>query len=204
MRIDCLLAGVGGQGTVLASKIIAQTAINSDSFVRSSETIGMAQRGGCVVSHLRIGAPNCSPSIPRGMTDLIIGFEPAEAARNIGFLKPTGRLLVNINPVIPVTSSLGGVSYNLADIIQYLKNNVQDVVFVDGQKLCVVAGTAKVLNVIMLGVAIRQGWLNFSREAVLQTIKENLPSKFIELNSKALEVGYNFAQYVEQVRSEVL
>lgn len=195
MRIDCLLAGVGGQGTILASKIIAQTAINSRNFARSSETIGMAQRGGCVVSHVRIGDPNCSPAIPTGMADLIIGFEPAEAVRNIGFLKPEGRLLVNTNPVIPVTASLGGASYQLADIMQYLKNSIHEVVFVDGQKLCAVAGTAKVLNVIMLGVAIRQGLLPFSQEAVLQTIKENLPNKFIELNNKALEVGYNFTQY---------
>jgi indolepyruvate ferredoxin oxidoreductase, beta subunit len=196
MRIDCLLAGVGGQGTILASKIIAQTAINSHSFARSSETIGMAQRGGCVVSHVRIGDPNCSPAIPTGMADLIIGFEPAEAVRNIGFLKPEGRLLVSTNPVIPVTASLGGASYQLADIMQYLNNSVHEVVFVDGQKLCAVAGTAKVLNVIMLGVAIRQGLLPFSQEAVLQTIKENLPNKIIELNNKALEVGYNFTQYL--------
>lgn len=196
MRIDCLVAGVGGQGTVLASKIIAQTAINNGSFVRSSETIGMAQRGGCVVSHLRIGAPNCSPAIPTGMADFIIGFEPAEAARNISFLKPGGRLLVSTNPVIPVTASLGGASYPLADIIEYLKNNVQEAVFVDGQKLCSAVGTVKVLNVIMLGAAIKQGWLPFSKETVLQTIKEFLPSKIIELNSKALEVGYDFRAYL--------
>ena len=195
MRMDCLLAGVGGQGTILASKIIAQTAINSHNFARSSETIGMAQRGGCVVSHVRIGDQNCSPAIPIGMADLIIGFEPAEAVRNIGFLKPEGRLLVNTNPVIPVTTSLGGASYQFAEIMQYLNNSAHEVVFVNGQKLCAVVGTAKVLNVIMLGVAIRQGLLPFSQEAVLQTIKENLSNKFIELNNKALEVGYNFTQY---------
>lgn len=194
MRIDCLLAGVGGQGTVLASKIIAQTAINGGYFVRSSETIGMAQRGGSVVSHLRIGAPECSPAIPAGRADLIIGFEPAEAARNIGYLKPEGRLLVNTTPVIPVTSSLGA-SYKLAEIMDYLNNSGREVVLVDGRKLCALAGTAKVLNVIMLGVAIRQGWLACSREAVLETIRENLPPKFMDLNSKALETGYNWAQY---------
>lgn len=192
MKIDCLLAGVGGQGTVLASKIIAQTAMSLKSFARSSETIGMAQRGGCVVSHVRIGNPACSPAIPLGMADLIIGFEPAEAVRNIAYLKPEGCLLVNVNPVIPVTASLGGADYRVAEIIEYLKNSAKEVVLIDGQKLCAAAGTAKVLNVIMLGVAIREGLLPFSREEVLKTIQEHLPDKFLALNSKALETGYNY------------
>ena len=145
MKIDCLLAGVGGQGTVLASKIIAQTAIGNHTFVRTSETIGMAQRGGCVVSHVRIDAENCSPSIPMGRADLIIGFEPAEAARSMGFLKSEGRLLVNTNPIIPVTASLAGSSYKVNDIIDYLRNARNKVVFVDGQKLCKAAGSSKVL-----------------------------------------------------------
>ncbi len=196
MRVDCLLAGVGGQGTVLASKIIAQTAISKQYFARTSETIGMAQRGGCVVSHVRIGDQNCSPAIPLGMADLIIGFEPAEAVRNLGFLKPHGQLLVNTKPIIPVTASLGGVSYQVADIIQYLQKIGQQVVFIDGQKLCAAAGTSKVLNVVMLGVAIKQALLPFSQEEVLQTISDNLPAKFMDLNKKALEIGYNFQQYL--------
>ena len=196
MKKDCLLAGVGGQGTVLASKIIAQTAISKGSFVRTSETIGMAQRGGCVVSHVRMDAKNASPSIPVGMADIIIGFEPAEALRNFEFLKPAGRLLVNINPIIPVSASLEGSSYKVDEILQYLKTRGNKVVFIDGQKLCKIAGSAKVLNVVMLGVAIKEELLPFSKEDVLHTITENLPQKFIELNRKALEVGYDFQQYL--------
>jgi len=196
MKIDCLLAGVGGQGTVLASKIIAQTAINCHSFARTSETIGMAQRGGCVVSNVRIGKQNCSPAIPRGKADLIIGFEPAEAARNIEFLKQEGALLLNLNPITPVTASLEGSNYNLQEIIEYLKQSRKKVVFVDGQKLCQAAGLSKVLNVVMLGVAIKQELLPFTKQAVLQTIEENLPPKFREQNIKALEIGYNFELYL--------
>lgn len=196
MRIDCLLAGVGGQGTVLASKIIAQTAIGKQIFARTSETIGMAQRGGCVVSHVRIGDQKCSPAIPQGAADLIIGFEPAEAVRNLGFLKANGQLLVNTRPIIPVTASLGGTIYQSADIIEFLKNTGHHVVFVDGQNLCSAAGTSKVLNVIMLGVAIKQGLLPFSQQDVLQTISEHLPAKFLELNQKALDIGYKFQQYL--------
>ena len=196
MKKDCLLAGVGGQGTVLASKIIAQTAISKGSFVRTSETIGMAQRGGCVVSHVRMDAKNASPSIPVGMADIIIGFEPAEALRNFEFLKPAGRLLVNINPIIPVSASLEGSSYKVDEILQYLKTRRNKVVFIDGQKLCKIVGSAKVLNVVMLGVAIKEELLPFSKEDVLHTITENLPQKFIELNRRALEVGYDFQQYL--------
>ncbi|SDF05343.1 indolepyruvate oxidoreductase subunit beta [Sporomusa acidovorans] len=197
MRMDCLLAGVGGQGTVLASKIIAQTAIGNHCFARTSETIGMAQRGGCVVSHVRLGDKNCSPAIPAGKADLIIGFEPAEAVRNLAFLKPGGRLLINTQPIIPVTSSLGGTSYQVNDILQYLESSGRQVVFIDGQKLCAQAGNGRVLNVVMLGVAIKQGFLPFSRDAVLKTMNDNLPKKFMELNSRALEIGYNFQQYRE-------
>lgn len=194
MKYDCLLAGVGGQGTVLASKIIAQTAINKQIFARSSETIGMAQRGGSVVSHVRIGSRECSPVIPCGMADLIIGFEPAEAVRNIGCLKPDGKLIINVCPVIPVTASLGA-SYQVADILQYVKDSGQEVIFVDGQKLTAAAGAPKALNVIMLGVAIKKGLLPFTREDILRTIEDKLPSKFVALNSKALEVGYHFEAY---------
>lgn len=196
MKMDCLLAGVGGQGTVLASKLIAQTAIDRQHFVRSSETIGMAQRGGCVVSHVRIGAPEASPVIPLGMADVLIGFEPAEAARNMGFLKPAGRLLVSSNPVIPVTASLGGGGYPQEEIMEFLKNSVPEVVFVDGQKLCAIVGTAKVLNVIMLGVAVQKGWLGFSREAVLTTMNNFLPEKLLDINSQALDIGCRFEEYL--------
>jgi len=195
MKIDCLLAGVGGQGTVLASKIIAQTAMNSQSFVRTSETIGMAQRGGCVVSHVRTDAKHCSSDIPKGMADLIIGFEPAEVVRNMEFLRPKGRILVNINPIIPVTASLEEVSYKVEDILEFLRDIRTQVIFVDGQKLCQIAGSPKVLNVIMLGVAIKEQLLPFSKEGMLHTIQEILPQKLIEQNKTALEVGYCFEQY---------
>ena len=111
MKFNCLLAGVGGQGTVLASKMLAQVAIENGEFVRTSETIGMAQRGGTVVSHVRIGDRNTGPCVPKNKADLLIGFEPAEALRNIEFLKENGAILVSVDPIIPVTASLGNNEY---------------------------------------------------------------------------------------------
>ena len=105
MKKDILICGVGGQGTVLASKIIAASAMDEGSAVHSAETIGMAQRGGSVTSHVRIGEAY-APLIPQGAADMILAFEPAEAVRNLGYLKKDGIVIVNRVPVKPVTESL--------------------------------------------------------------------------------------------------
>ena len=191
MKMDCLLAGVGGQGTVLASKIIAQTAINNGAYVRTSETIGMAQRGGSVVSHVRIGAEAASPAIPLAAADLLIGFEPAEAARNLRFLRPGGSMLVSVNPIVPFTASLDGGAYDLEAILAYLKDTDGQVHFIDGNSLCDEAGSAKVLNVVMLGAALRLGLLPFTFADILATMEEFLPARILPINTRALKIGYS-------------
>ena len=98
---NCLLCGVGGQGTVLASKLIAQSAMDKGLMARTAETIGMAQRGGCVVSHVRTGEEIFSPMIPMGMADLILGFEPGEAVRCLPYLKEDGVIVASVNAVMP-------------------------------------------------------------------------------------------------------
>ena len=103
MNKDILVCGVGGQGTVLLSKLIASSSMNSGYAVHSAETIGMAQRGGSVTSHIRIGDKAFSPLIPLGNADLILAFEPSEAVRNINFLKEDGIVIVNSTPVAPVS-----------------------------------------------------------------------------------------------------
>ena len=108
---SCLLCGVGGQGTVLASKLLAYAYMQQGKSVRTAETIGMAQRGGCVVSHVRAGAEIHSPLIPKGKADVMIAFEPAEAVRCLPFLKQGGTVVVNQKAVKPVTASLSGLAY---------------------------------------------------------------------------------------------
>ena len=192
MNLNCLLAGVGGQGTVLASKIIAQTAINQACPAHTSETIGMAQRGGSVVSHVRIGQESCSPAIPKGQAKVIIGFEPAEAVRNISYLHKDGTVLLNDNPIMPVTASLGVGVYEVEDIIAFARREAQRVIIIDGNALCKKAGSAKVLNVIMLGVAVKAQLLPFSKEDIIHTLEENLPPRFLALNRKAFDIGYSY------------
>ena len=192
MKIDCLLAGVGGQGTVLASRLIAQTAMDALGLAaHTSETIGMAQRGGSVTSQVRIGNGPCAPAIPLGGAELILGFEPAEALRNFPYLKKEGTVLVNCRPIQPVTSSLGG-GYGLEAILSYLKQQAGRCILVDGDRLCRAAGSGKVLNVILLGTAVREGLLPFSREQLLTTLEAHVPKKFTELNRRAFEVGYDY------------
>ena len=123
-RKDILLAGVGGQGTVLASKILARCAIARGEAAHTAETIGMAQRGGCVTSHVRIG--ECSaPLIARGCADAIIAFEPAEAVRALPYLKKDGAVIVNTAAVKPVTDTLASTGYEGEKMVEYSRENLE-------------------------------------------------------------------------------
>ena len=121
MSRSCLLCGVGGQGVVLASRLIAYAAMEQGDFVRTTETIGMAQRGGSVVSHVRAGCEVHSPIIPAGTADVIIAFEPGEAVRCLPYLKEGGMVVTNRQIVKPVSASLGGSSYNAEEMLDHLK-----------------------------------------------------------------------------------
>lgn len=191
MKKDILICGVGGQGTVLASKLIAAAAMAEGNIVHSAETIGMAQRGGSVTSHVRIGEAY-SPLIPKGKCDMIISFEPSEAVRNLSYLKQDGLVIVNVDPVKPTTESLHETGYDGTDMIEYLQKKCQ-VLAVDGQQLCAEFGSSKYLNVILLGVAAGSGVLDIPKEAIQKEIRVRVPSKFVENNRLAFEKGYAFA-----------
>ena len=117
MQKNIILTGVGGQGTVLASKLIAAAAMKKGLPVMSAETIGMAQKGGAVFSHLRIGEGVRSPMIRRGTADLLLAFEPAEAVRMLPYLKKDGMVVVNSHPIMPVTAALKGTDYTGAEMV---------------------------------------------------------------------------------------
>lgn len=185
--INCLITGVGGQGTVLASKLIAEAAIKSGYRVRTTETIGMAQRGGSVVSHVRIGEAIESPLIAKGQADLIIGFEPAEAVRLLPFLKKGGIVVVNKQPVKPIVNP---EAYNVEVVLDFLKEKVEHLEIVDGEALCKLCHNPRGLNIVLLGRSLAVGVLPFSQALMEETIKGKIKQKFIEINLKALEVGY--------------
>ncbi|MEG2939481.1 MAG: indolepyruvate oxidoreductase subunit beta [Oscillospiraceae bacterium] len=187
MNLNCLLTGVGGQGTVLASKLIARAGVARGLFARTSETIGMAQRGGSVTSHVRVGKDVKSAIIPKGTADVMIAFEPSEAVRNLAYLKPHGACIVASKPVQPVTASLGSGGYNSQEMIDFLKANVGTLLVVDGDAMTQKAGNPKTLNVILLGAALP--YLGFEEGEIERAIHEALPEKIWSVNIQALEIG---------------
>lgn len=188
MNKNILICGVGGQGTVLASKIIAASAMDEGSAVHSAETIGMAQRGGSVTSHVRIGEAY-SPLIPGGTADMILAFEPAEAVRNLSYLKNDGIVIVSSVPVKPVTESLMNTGYDGTEMVAYLKNKCSCVV-IDAKKICEPFGSSRYFNIAILGVATGTGRLGIAKETILAEIEKRVPQKFIETNKAAFYAGY--------------
>lgn len=186
---NILIAGVGGQGTVLASKLIAAAAMGKGLDVRTTETIGMAQRGGSVVSHVRMGSNINSPLIPQKSAHVIIGFEPAEAVRILHYLSEDGLMIVCDTAMKPVTSSLNEDTYQASDMIDYLKENVKKLVIIDGEKLLRGCGNPRTLNVALLGAATESGVFPFSPEKMKDTLRETLPQRFIEINLNSFEIG---------------
>lgn len=186
MNKNILLCGVGGQGTVLASKLIAAAAMKKGLSVMSAETIGMAQRGGSVFSHIRIGDNLHSPMIAAGTADILIGFEPGETVRMLPYLKKDGQVIVSSHAIIPVTAALSNGSYDPEAMLAYLKQTVAHLLVIDTEEACLALGSSKVLNILLLGAAIESGSLGLTETEIKDAIKERLPERFHELNFRAL------------------
>lgn len=195
--LNCLLAGVGGQGTVLASKLLAQAAMELGLNARTAETIGMAQRGGCVVSHVRIGGEIYSPLITNGQADVLIGFEPAEAVRCLPYLKKDGVVVVSRRAIKPITDTFAKTPYDGEKMLDYLKKCVKHLIIVDTDAVCEKAGSAKVVNLALLGAAVESGYLQITMEQMLQVVDEKIPEKFREMNKTALLEGASYAKEME-------
>lgn len=187
MAKNILICGVGGQGTVLAAKVISQAAVSGGKKVLSAETIGMAQRGGSVTSHVRIGDEIFSPLIPKGQADLIIAFEAAEAVRNIEYLKKGGTAVINSKIVQPTTASLTGETFEVENMLKYLQEIGARTVTVNADSMSKKIGSSKVVNMILLGTATQTGVV--TKEEVLDAIKLLVKPDFYELNVKAVEEG---------------
>ena len=186
MSKNIILCGVGGQGTILASRLIATAAMAQDIPIRTAETIGMSQRGGSVFSHIRIGEGVNSPLIAKGSADLIIAFEPGEAVRMLPFLKSDGAVVVSTRPVMPVSASLGQSSYSAEDMLAYLRKNVTRLIPVDADRAAADLGSSRTLNVVLLGAAARSGELGLDEAALEKAIEEKVPEQFLALNRESL------------------
>jgi len=186
MSKNILLCGVGGQGIVLTSKLIASAAMEKGLNVMSAETIGMAQKGGSVFSFLRIGDDFHCPMFGRKSADIIIGYEPSEVVRMLPYLKDNGCVVVNTYPIMPVASALDKTNYNAEEMLNYIRANVKNVIAENGSEACTALSSPRVLNMIMLGLAIKTKALPFTIEEIENTMKKIVKPQFHEINLRGL------------------
>jgi indolepyruvate ferredoxin oxidoreductase beta subunit len=187
MIFNCMIAGVGGQGTVLASKLVAAAAMKLGLDVRTTETIGMAQRGGSVVSHVRMGEDIFSPLIPLGSAHALIAFEPAEAVRQLPYLSQQGMLIVCDSAVKPAAGATAGAPYEPGEVLAYIKDAVPQALIINGQPIK--EQCPKALNVALLGATAASGVFPFSAATLQEVLPEMLPPQHLELNLLAFELG---------------
>ena len=195
MSTNVILAGVGGQGAVLASKLLARAAMERGLPVKTAETIGMAQRGGSVFSHVRMGEGAHSPLIGRGRADAIVAFEPAEAVRQLPFLRPGGMVVTS---AAPVSSTTGGPAYDLPAIMSYLRDRAgeKNLFVVDVAAAEAELGTAKAINVVLLGAAARVGALGpVTVDDLASAVRALVRPALVDLDLHALSIArFNWGQ----------
>ena len=194
--LNIMLTGVGGQGTVLAAKVLAQAAQEKGWHVRTAETIGMAQRGGSVVSHVRMGNDGeevFSPLIAQGTADMVIAFEPAEAARVLPFLAPDGVVVTATSAVQPVTAALSNNPYQGAGMIEDLRtafeNDSARLVVVDDVEVLGRVGNRRTLNTVLLAMAVSNERIPFTVDDLRAAIRVCVKPAFVDLNLQAIDVA---------------
>lgn len=190
---NAVLTGIGGQGTVLAAKVLAQAAQSRGWQVRTAETIGMAQRGGSVVSHVRMGDAGervHAPLVPRGCADVLIAFEPGEAARVADLVRPDGVLVSASRAINPVGASLAGSAYEAAPVLDALaKAHPGRFVAVDETAVLATVGSAKALNMVLLAAAAHTGALGLSLDELKDAVRACVKPRFVEMNLAAMDAA---------------
>ncbi|MEN8614407.1 indolepyruvate oxidoreductase subunit beta [Dehalogenimonas sp. THU2] len=185
---NIVIVGVGGQGVVLASNLLAEAALASGCDVKKTDTLGMAQRGGSVVSHLRYGRSVASPLIPEGGADILIAFEKLEAARWAHFIKPDGTVIVNDLALPPLSVTLGADTYpSDTEIAAMIRRYTPGLNVVNGTATAEGLGNAKMVNTVLLGYAAR--FIDIDSRLLLSTIEAALPVKLRKANVSAFEAG---------------
>ncbi len=187
-KLNIMVVGVGGQGTLLTSRIIGKTALSAGYDVKLSEVHGMAQRGGSVVTFVRFDAKVAEPVVEEGEADILVAFERLEALRYAHYLKKDGKIIVNDCRIDPMTVVVGASAYP-ENIIETLEKE-HCVYTIDGGNVAKELGNSKVLNTVVLGLAAKH--IGFSKEEWLEVIEKTVPPKTIELNKTAFLAGYEY------------
>ena len=183
---NIMIVGVGGQGTLLTSRILGGITVDAGYDVKLSEVHGMAQRGGSVVTFVRYGEKVAEPIVEEGQADVLIAFEKLEAMRYAHFLKKDGAIVVNDHRIDPITVVTGAAQYP-ENIIENLEKEY-NVYKVNAMDEALKLGNSKVFNIIVLGVAAKH--MDFSKEAWLSVIEKTVPAKTVDINKKAFLLGY--------------
>lgn len=187
-KIRFLLVGVGGQGTILASNVLAELGIELGYDTKKAEVHGMSQRGGSVVSHVSWAEQVFSPIIPEGEADILISFEKLEAMRFANGIRQGAMVLINDHEIVPVTVSSGSGEYPDVETVQKTFEPLNDQVYcVKGVEIAEELGNAKAANVVLLGALSKL--LKHDAEPWLKVIEARVPPKFVELNRKAFQAG---------------
>lgn len=190
-----VLAGVGGQGILLAAEILGTAAIKEGLDVRASEIHGMAQRGGAVVSMVKIGKNVHSPLILDGNADILLGFEPLETLRNAKYASEKTLIIMGDEKIPPPALTLKGETYpSINEVIEKLKRFSKNIIVIETLKLAREAGSTIVQNSVLLGALAATGRVPVKRESLLEALKELVPAKYVAVNVKAFELGYGYVK----------
>ena len=189
-KLNILIVGVGGQGALTTAAIIARAAMKEGLNVLTAETHGMAQRGGSVEVHVRIGSVK-SPLIPEGGADIVIALEPSEALRYSRFLNSNTVIILNSRKIIPPSVSTGMATYpELHEITRWLKKIAKRIHVVNASEIAEKAGNVLATNVVVVGMLLGLLDVPLTYESVENAVKEVLPERIVEMNLKAMKMGY--------------
>jgi len=186
-----VIAGVGGQGVILVSEILGKAGVSAGLSIRGSEVLGMAVRGGPVISTVRMGSEVYGPLVPAGKGDLMIGMEAAEAVRNITYMSMSSLIILNTQMVMPVMVLLGQSRYpTLDEIMEGLEGHSNRVIKLDALQLAKEAGSVLTANIVMLGAAFGTELLPISIETIKKTVGAHFSAELTPVNIRAFDLGY--------------
>ena len=191
---NLIVAGVGGQGVILATEVLGNAAIKENFDVVISEIHGMAQRGGAVVSHVRIGHKVHSPTVVEGLADAILGFEPVEVLRYLHYASDRTRIVTSERCVIPPSVYMGVVEYpSIEQIVEMYRRSTRRITLIDAFRLAEEAGSARTQNIVLVGALAATRVLPLKDDTLKACIQERVPRKYLEANLRAFDLGYGEA-----------
>jgi indolepyruvate ferredoxin oxidoreductase beta subunit len=190
-EFNIVLAGVGGQGILLAAEILGTAAIKEGLNVRVSELHGMAQRGGAVVSNVRIGEKVLAPTVLDGQADVLLGFEPLETLRNLKFASEKALVIMSDEKIPPTELAAKMMKYpSMEEIVEKIHCFTKNVTVVEAAKLAKKAGNILTQNIVLIGALVATGKMPVKTESIMEALRELVPSKHLDINVKAFKLGY--------------